>query len=122
MEHKKNYVTQKIQLIDTPGLLDRPLEKRNTIEKQAIAALRFLADVIILMSDPSESCGYSLTDQQQLRQQINELYPQIPLIEIENKVDAFQSSSKNLKISCKDGTNIDKVKQQIIDVLFDKDS
>jgi len=122
MKHKKNYITQKIQLIDTPGLLDRPFEKRNIIEKQAIAALRFLADVIILISDPSESCGYSLTDQKQLRQQINDLYPQVPLIEIENKVDAFQSSSKNLKISCKNGTNIDKVKQQIIDVLIDKDS
>ncbi len=120
MDHKQNHITQKIQLIDTPGLLDRPLEKRNTIEKQAIAALRYLADVIILISDPSESCGYSIKDQEQLRQQIIDLYPQIPLIEIENKADAFQSNSKNLKISCKNGTNIDKVKKQIIEVLMDK--
>jgi nucleolar GTP-binding protein len=121
MLYKEKYITHKIQLIDTPGLLDRPLSKRNMIEKQAIAALRFLGDLILLISDPSETCGYSLDDQNQLKQQINELYQEVQMVEIENKVDVFRSDSNNIKISCNDITNIDEVKRLIINFLLKKD-
>jgi nucleolar GTP-binding protein len=54
------------QVVDTPGLLDRPLSKRNRIELQAIAALRHLADVVLFLFDPSETCGYSLKEQREV--------------------------------------------------------
>ncbi len=50
---------QDFQLIDTPGLLDRPLEKRNRVERKGIAALKHLALLIIFVLDPSEHCGFS---------------------------------------------------------------
>ena len=50
---------QEFQLIDTPGLLDRPLEKRNMVERKGIAALKHLALLIIFVLDPSEHCGFS---------------------------------------------------------------
>lgn len=42
----------RIQLIDTPGTLARP-DKMNMVEKQAYAALRYLADAIVFVYDPT---------------------------------------------------------------------
>jgi nucleolar GTP-binding protein len=122
MNYKENHISHRIQLIDTPGLLDRPLSKRNTIEKEAIAALRYLADIILLISDPSETCGYTLTNQEQLHQQVVDLFPQIPLIEIENKSDIKSMKSDKLKISCVDNQGIEEVKKLIIKLIKNKDT
>jgi nucleolar GTP-binding protein len=51
------------QVIDTPGLLDHPLEDRNTIEMQAITALAHLHCCVLYFVDISEQCGYSLAQQ-----------------------------------------------------------
>ena len=37
------------QVIDVPGLLDRPMSERNPIELRAIAAIRYLADSILFL-------------------------------------------------------------------------
>ncbi len=107
MKQTDHYVVKQFQLIDTPGLLDRPLEKRNNIEKQAIAALSHLADIIVFVLDPSETCGYSLTHQNQLLGQLRDMFPEASVIVVENKGDIKISSSDNLVISCEDGKGID---------------
>ena len=43
-------------VIDTPGILDHPLEDRNVIEMQAVTALAHLPCVIFLV-DVSGTCG-----------------------------------------------------------------
>ncbi|GAA0295472.1 NOG1 family protein [Halarchaeum salinum] len=55
------------QLVDTPGLLDRPADERNDIEEQAVSALTHLADAVLFMVDASATCGYPLEDQLALR-------------------------------------------------------
>ncbi|HID43028.1 MAG TPA: GTP-binding protein [Archaeoglobaceae archaeon] len=60
----------RIQIIDTPGLLDRPIHKRNQIEMRAILCLRYLADIIVFIIDPTETCGYTLKDQLSLLEEI----------------------------------------------------
>lgn len=55
-----------LQFIDTPGLLDRPLQKRNKIELQAILALKYLAKTIFFVFDPTETCGYTWKEQKNL--------------------------------------------------------
>ena len=77
----------RIQIMDTPGLLDRELEKRNRIELQAIAALEHLADILIYVFDPSETCGYTLEAQNNLLKHIQETFTGIPIIVISNKSD-----------------------------------
>jgi nucleolar GTP-binding protein len=51
------------QVIDMPGILDKPLEERNTIEMQSITALAHLRAAILYFVDISESCGYSIEQQ-----------------------------------------------------------
>ena len=51
------------QVIDTPGVLDRPLEERNTIEMQSITALAHLRACVMYVVDISEQCGYSIKQQ-----------------------------------------------------------
>ena len=53
--------TQKV--IDTPGILDHPLEDRNTIEMQSITALAHIRACVLYFIDPSERCGFSLEKQ-----------------------------------------------------------
>ncbi len=54
------------QLIDTPGLLDRPQSRRNLIEKKGTAALKHLASLIVFVFDPTENCGFTRADQARL--------------------------------------------------------
>ncbi|GGL34610.1 GTP-binding protein [Halarchaeum grantii] len=58
------------QLVDTPGLLDRPADERNAIEEQAVSALTHLADAVLFMVDASATCGYPLEDQLALREDV----------------------------------------------------
>lgn len=51
------------QVIDTPGILDHPLEQRNTIEMQSITAMAHLRACVLFFMDLSEQCGYSIADQ-----------------------------------------------------------
>ena len=117
IERKEKYVKKQYQIIDTPGLLDRPLSKRNDIEKQAIAALTHLADLIIFISDPSETCGYSLKDQLNMLSQIKEIFSDVPFIFVENKVDLKKTNSSHLKISCTNNEGIDEVIKEIFKIL-----
>jgi len=48
----------RVQFVDTPGILDRPSDERNAIEQQALSAVMNVADVILFIIDPSGHCGY----------------------------------------------------------------
>lgn len=113
LERKQRYNIERIQIIDTPGLLDRPISKKNEIEKQAIAALTHLADVIVFIVDPTETCGYNLDDQMHLLSQIKNLFVESTFITVENKADIKKTASKNLKVSCETGKGIDALIERI---------
>ncbi len=90
--HKKTELDH-CQIIDTPGLLDRPLKERNPIELQAIIALKHLAHVIIFITDPSETCGYSFKRQLSLFREISKMFVGIPLVKVINKIDLVDQAS-----------------------------
>ena len=77
------------QVVDTPGILDHPLEHRNTIEMQAITALAHLRAAIVYVMDISEQCGHSIESQLQLFDNIKPLFVNKPLIIALNKVDVI---------------------------------
>jgi nucleolar GTP-binding protein len=75
------------QCIDTPGILDHPLENRNTIEMQSITALAHLRACIVFFIDLSEQCGYSIKEQVSLYNSIKPLFANKPTMLVVNKVD-----------------------------------
>ena len=80
----------KVQCMDTPGILDRPMSKRNNIELQAILALRLIADRIIFVFDPTPACGYKVDSQLELYHEIQDQFTkqgEIPILIIINKKD-----------------------------------
>jgi nucleolar GTP-binding protein len=117
MEKTVRYEKKQYQIIDTPGLLDRPLSERNNIEKQAIAALRHLADLIVFIFDPSETSGYQMSEQTLMLENIKKLFCDVPFIIVENKVDVKNTGSANRKISCTTGEGIEELRQEILSVL-----
>lgn len=89
------------QVIDTPGILDRPLEERNTIEMQSVTALAHLRSVILYIVDFSEQCGYTIQQQLELYSSIKPLFVKKPVFIINNKIDVMTldklpEESKNL--------------------------
>ena len=107
-EHKY----RKIQVIDTPGLLDRPAEKRNPAEKKAIAALKHLADLIIFVIDPTTYCGYNAREQLNLLNEVRKLFPESRILVVVNKADVaskkeIASVREKLKEFILSGKNID---------------
>ncbi|GJQ15086.1 hypothetical protein GpartN1_g6877.t1 [Galdieria partita] len=75
------------QVIDTPGILDKPLEERNTIEMQSITALAHLRATILFFLDPSEHCGFSWEQQMGLFHSLEPLFVEKPLLIVCNKTD-----------------------------------
>ncbi len=80
---------KKYQIIDTPGLLDRPIRDMNQIELNAMVALEHLADVIIYIFDASETSGYPLESQYSLLKEIKHIFKS-PIICIFNKMDLVE--------------------------------
>ncbi|MBN2230806.1 MAG: 50S ribosome-binding GTPase [Candidatus Thorarchaeota archaeon] len=78
---------QSVQIVDTPGILDRPMAERNEIELQAVVALKYLANVIIFMIDPSETCGWTFEQQVNLLNEVQRMFPLNPLFIVINKID-----------------------------------
>lgn len=76
-----------IQLIDTPGLLDRPVSDMNEIELNAMVALEHLADAILFIFDISETCGYFMKNQYNLLKEVERIFRGVPIICLLNKSD-----------------------------------
>jgi len=83
------------QVVDTPGILDHPLEDRNTIEMQAITALAHLRAAVLYFLDPSEQCGHTLEQQKSLFDSIRPLFNQKPLVVVANKSDVIKRVELN---------------------------
>ncbi|THH00324.1 hypothetical protein EW145_g7100, partial [Phellinidium pouzarii] len=75
------------QVIDTPGILDHPLEDMNTIEMQSITALAHLKACVLYFIDASEQCGYSIQAQCSLFHSIKPLFAGKPVLFVVNKTD-----------------------------------
>jgi nucleolar GTP-binding protein len=103
---------EKIQFVDTPGILDRPAEERNQIERQALSAMMNVANVILFIIDPSEHCGYPMEVQLRLLDEVKGMV-QVPVIVVANKSD-LTIADGYLTMSTKSGDGVDEVLADIL--------
>ena len=85
-----DYKYLRFQAIDTPGILDHPLEEMNTIEMQSITAIAHLRSAILYFMDLSEQCGYSVEAQIQLFKSIKPLFANKLVFVVINKIDIMR--------------------------------
>lgn len=117
----------RIQLIDTPGILDRPLEERNDIELKAIYSLKHLPDLIIYMLDPSPERYYEAEKQIKILNDIKTLFSDKPYLIVINKIDDGEIDFNNylidenpIRISILKNIGLDKLTGEIINMLIRK--
>jgi len=102
------------QLVDTPGLLDRPPEDRNEVESQAVTALSHVADAVLVVLDPTGECGYPLDVQRALREEIADRFD-APVLSVYNKIDRVADADRaalgdaDHRMSVTEGENVEAV-------------
>jgi len=107
------------QLIDTPGLLDRPEEDRNDIERQAVGAIEHLADTILFFVDASGDCGYPLDVQLELRDSVEARFAErdIPVLTICNKSDRSTDVEADAYMSVTNDEGVEDVLELAIEAV-----
>ena len=90
IEYDQRFDKQKTQIFDCPGILDRPMASRNSIELQAILALRLISDLILFVFDPTPACGYTVGSQIELYKEVKQNFTkegEIEMVIVFNKKD-----------------------------------
>lgn len=71
------------QIIDSPGILERPMSERNKVEKSAILALKYLAEKILFIIDPAQEMDAQLS----LRDEIKNAFETEMFTAVNKKAD-----------------------------------
>lgn len=104
------------QLVDTPGLLDRPPEERNEIESQAASALEHLADCVLVFIDASGECGYPLDAQLALYDEIESRFD-VPVLSVCNKADRSRDVEADYYVSVTEGEGVEELLEAAVDAI-----
>ena len=132
-----DYKYLRFQAIDTPGILDHPLEEMNTIEMQSITAIAHLRSAILYFMDLSEQCGYSVSAQIALFNSIKPLFANKLTCVVINKTDITKpedldpetqqelqnmitqnANTELLQLSCITNEGVQNVKNVVCDKLI----
>ena len=107
-----------IQVMDTPGLLDRPNSDRNDMEKQGIAALDYLEPIIVFLTDLSGTSGYSVETQESLHEELKGRYSKYRWIDVYSKSDLEAESeltySESVSVSVMTKTGLEELELRLI--------
>lgn len=78
------------QVMDTPGLLERPDDFRNKMELLTLAALQHLPSSVMFVADLTEECGTSVSEQWLIRQELKQRFPDKPWVDVLSKADLLE--------------------------------
>jgi nucleolar GTP-binding protein len=107
------------QIVDTPGLLDRPEDERNDIERQAVSALEHLADAVLFVVDASGDSGYPIDVQLELRDAVERRFASrdVPVLTVCNKSDQSRDVEADEYMSVTDDENVDGVLDAAVEAV-----
>lgn len=103
---------ERVQFVDTPGILDRPADERNAIERQALSAVMNVANVVLFIIDPSEHCGYPIEVQRRLLDEVAGLVS-VPIVAVANKSDIVRSD-RDLTMSTETGEGVSEILARLL--------
>lgn len=104
---------RRYQLVDTPGILDRPA--RNEIERQAVTALKHLSEKIVFVIDPSETCGYTVAQQEELMKKVKkELGADILVVYSKRDLGAAGEEPKGLWLSVQGDGGVKELRERLV--------
>lgn len=121
----------KFQIMDSPGLLDRPDAERNEMERLTFASLAHLPSAVMFVIDPTGLSGEKSTLEAQLnvRGYLKERFPQRPWIDVVSKGDLPIPESIEgqlpvgyLHVSVKSGWNMTELNDRVVQKLHDLSS
>lgn len=110
----------KIQIVDTPGLLERPLSERNVIERKAITALKHLPDIVLYLFDSSSTSGFNVEDQKKLYEEIKTLFSNKKIYTVTNKCELDRSLKTDFYVSCSTLEGIEELKKFLTKEMIKK--
>ena len=116
----------RFQVMDTPGLLDRPAEERNEMENLTFASLAHLPTAVIFVIDPSGLSGEksSLEKQLNVRNNLRARFPRRPWLDVVSKADLDipqdildRMPKGYLHVSVESGDNVMLLRTEIEDLI-----
>jgi nucleolar GTP-binding protein len=109
------------QVTDTPGLLRRPDEDRNAMERLTLASLQYLPTAVLFVADLTGECGTSVADQWAIREELRERFQGKPWLDVLSKADLleeeFDEADNRNKIN--DNTNAENNNNVVINDAID---
>jgi len=119
----------KIVLLDSPGVLDSPLEEKNIVEYKTILALKHLANHMLYVFDFTETFYYTIREQFNVFFSLRSILGDKPVTLILNKIDQLNSEQFNravktiievtglepIPVSALYELNLDRVKNTLIE-------
>lgn len=123
----------RIVLLDSPGILDSPIEDKNIIEYKAILAVKHLADHVLYVFAVHPGFYYTLEEQLNVYYSVKKLVENKPITLLVNKVDLVdevflektmieierQTGLRPIPVSALSGYNLNRVRDILIKELMD---
>lgn len=110
---------RKIQVIDTPGILDRPMDERNEMERKSILSLRDIKGTIIFLMDPTGHSSYNVEQQERLYDEIKTKMRPV-IIRIQTKSDLTEERTEKIAISTETLEGFDILKEEMEKIITQK--
>jgi len=106
----------RIQIIDTPGILDRKMSDRNEMERKAILALQKIEGSIIFLLDYSGSSGYSVEQQENLYGEVKKFFRK-NIVRVQSKADLSPERNERICISLNDKSGLNDLVSEMGNIL-----